>query len=53
MLEIVNGLGSKSTNEHTRVVRRALERFHDVPGVQDVLSAEQSFPSADPCGLSS
>ncbi|WP_436890245.1 transcriptional regulator [Nocardiopsis dassonvillei] len=39
MLEIANGLGSERTNERARVVRRALERFHDVPEVRDVLGA--------------
>ncbi|MDT0330537.1 hypothetical protein [Nocardiopsis lambiniae] len=39
MLEIANGLGSKRTNERPRVVRRALERFRDVPELRDALSA--------------
>lgn len=39
MLEIANGLGSERTNERARVVRRALERFRDVPEVRDALGA--------------
>jgi hypothetical protein len=39
MLEIANGLGSERTNERARVVRRALERFCDVPEVRDALGA--------------
>lgn len=39
MLEISNGLGSERTAERARVVRQALERFHDVPEVRDVLGA--------------
>lgn len=39
VLEVVNGLGSERTNERARVVRRALDRFRNVPEVRDVLGA--------------
>ncbi|MBB6122256.1 hypothetical protein [Nocardiopsis algeriensis] len=39
MLEIADDLGSERTDERTRVVRNALERFRDVPEVHDALGA--------------